>query len=124
MSYVIRNYGPTRELPFKNQHITMVRDQAIVTNDLEMVQALSGQPMINVSKQPGTVPPASAPAPAPIAEPIEEELDYNKMKKRELLELAEERSIKMPEKITKKELIELLSTPSEKEDEDENEEIN
>lgn len=113
MSYVIRNYGPSKQLPFKNQHISISRDAAIVTDDLEVVQALSGQSMINISKQPGTMTLVPALTPAFVTEPIVENNNYKKTKKRELLELAEERSIEVPEKITKKELIELLCTPSE-----------
>lgn len=74
MGYVIRNYGETRQIPFKNGFISIGREQAIETDDPEVVSALSGIPQVNVAAQPGTIV-TSPPSEPPVAEEIEEDID-------------------------------------------------
>ena len=138
MGYVIRNYGMSREIPLKSGSISMERDEAIETDDPEVVKAFSGVPAISIAEQPGTVHPVPAPVPEPEPDddnddednddqgesendgndddnekedesPAEkEEPDYESMLKRDLLVLAQERNLDVPDQITKVELIELL----------------
>ena len=139
MGYVIRNCGTSRQIPFKSGFITMERDQAIETDDLEIVKAFTGQPQINITQQPGTLTPVEAPTPPPGPEPpVDDDQgeddnnqgnnnddqddnddeddekteaktpDYESMLKRDLLVLAQERNLEVPDQITKAELIELL----------------
>lgn len=109
MSYIIRNYGATVDVPFKNGHILMQRDGCIVTNNVEEANAFSGIPGVSVVKQPGTVDVIPPPAPEP-----EKEIDYQKMLKKAVLELAKERGLEVPKKATKAILIELLIADDEK----------
>jgi hypothetical protein len=114
MAYVIRNYGPTRQLPYKNQYITITNDGAIETNDEEMVNVLRTYPKIHVSGQKDLV----VPSPSPIAveivveevitEEIQNEIPYENMTKRQLVNLAQEKSIKVPKIISKSALIKLI----------------
>jgi len=50
--FVVRNYGNTRELPYKNKMIYLARDGAIETDDSEMANALSQFPQIHVAGYP------------------------------------------------------------------------
>lgn len=47
--FVIRNYGPSRQIPYKGQQICMGRDQAIETDDEKMVVALGKADEIHVT---------------------------------------------------------------------------
>lgn len=135
--FVIRNYGPSRKVPYKDMHVFIGQDKAIETDDAELANAFASVPKVTVKARPG-VPTSPVPVSTPdpekgvIDEPVEdddfdepvedddefdgeddddeedESIDYDSMLKRDLLTLARERDVDLPEKITKKDLIELL----------------
>lgn len=98
--FVIRNYGPTRQLSYKAQQICITNDCAIETDDAEMAYALEQHGQITVTDR-GTdvgedfdahkAPPEAAVNPG--VEDIDE-ISYEDMNWKEILALAKDRQIK------------------------------
>jgi len=88
--FVIRNYGPTRQFPYKDKHIFIANDCAIETDDEEEVGALSGQESVHVTDRGSELVPPSSPIKKPEAP---EEIAYEDMKVKELQMLAKDREM-------------------------------
>ena len=110
--YIIRNYGPSAQIPYKDKSITITSDVVIETDDPELVSAASSIPNIHVTTRPG----AKAVAPPKVEEPIssetegvaEEPVDFESMTVAALKELAVEKGIELPTRVKKAEIVELL----------------
>ena len=102
--FVVRNYGPTRQVPYRNQQIIIANDKAIETDDMALVAVLQNMEAMHVTdRSPGT-PGPSLPPPkvVPDEEPqadetpetpeTPEEIAYGDMLMRELVALAKDRT--------------------------------
>lgn len=47
--FLIRNYGPSRQIPYKGQNLCFYRDQAIETDNEEMVAVLGKDKLMHVT---------------------------------------------------------------------------
>jgi len=47
--FIIRNYGPSRQIPYKGQSICLSNDQCIETDDAEMAETLGSEKSIHVT---------------------------------------------------------------------------
>lgn len=91
--FVIRNYGATRQLPFKGQNIFIANEEVKETDDEEMARALAEYDFITMTDR-GTeekVHPVEEPEDDISLEPVAEEIDYADMTLPELRELAKAR---------------------------------
>jgi len=111
--FVVRNYGVTRQVPYKGQQVIIANDKAIETDDMELVAVLQNIEAMHVTDRcPGTpgpsLPPivktetpeepqASSGESQTSEEPDEvtEEIAYNDMLLKELQVLAKDRQIKV-----------------------------
>jgi len=118
--YRITNYGATRRLPYKGTCYEISHNSSIETNDRDIAVALSSFQFVDmeeVSAMPKAAPLKAAPtAPATPEATESEQPDLSTMKKRQLLELAGERGIELPNKITKRKLIEKLNESDNKDE--------
>ena len=123
--FVIRNYGPTRQVQYKDQQVIIANDKVIETDDMELVAILQNYKAIHVTDRcpetPGpSLPPVSLIEDEPevvdelvqTAEEIEaagiaEEIAYSDMKLPELQALGKDRQIKVSG-LKKAELIKAL----------------
>ena len=110
----IRNYGPTRQLPYKDQQILVVHDGFIDTDDVEMAVALGEQEKIFVTDNGAEFAPVDSPvekSEAPESEVVEapDDISYNDMTIPELKVLAKDRELDV-KGLLKAEIIEALQT--------------
>jgi len=104
--FIIRNYGNSRTLPYKDKNYFIARDGIIETNDAELAGSLKTIPLLHVSGKPDDIPENSVSTPLPT--PQYDLESCRTMKKRELLEVAQQLDIELPEKVTKNELLNLI----------------
>lgn len=107
MEYVIRNYGPSRSLPYKGKYVFLAHDQAVIVEDAALAEAMSGFPQISVSTRKGIHTSAPLTKIEPEKEPLERQT-LEQMKKRELVQLAFDMDLELPEQIRKNDLIVML----------------
>lgn len=108
--FVIRNYGPSRQFPYKDQHIPIANDCAIETDDEELAVFFKKQEALTVTDRGSELAPS-----LPVDEPETskevteetEEIAYNDMLLKELQVLAKDREIKTSG-LNKAELIQAL----------------
>ena len=101
--FVIRNYGASRQFPYKGQSIPISNDSAIETDDEELAVFFKEQETVTVTDRGSELAPSSS-----VEEPDEsEEPAYSNMKVPDLRILAEDRQIKTAG-LKKAELIEAL----------------
>ena len=101
--FVIRNYGPSRQIPYKGQQLCLSNDQSIETDDEEEAAAFEAYEAIHVTDR------GSELAPPLVEESVEEskEVSYEGMTVKELQVIAKDREIKTSG-LNKADLIEAL----------------
>jgi len=107
--FAIRNYGLTRQIPYKDQQVFIANDQAIETDDEELVAVLRKHENLYVTdRSPELASSLPAEEPEKLEEPeASEEISYEGMTVKELQILAKDRQIKTSG-LNKAELIEAL----------------
>jgi hypothetical protein len=103
--YVIRNYGLTRQIPYKGQQIFIANDQAIETDDEELVTVLRAQENLHVTDRGSEL--ASTLSEKPESTEESEEMAYADLHVKDLLVLAKDRQLKTTG-LNKAKLIEAL----------------
>ena len=110
--FVIRNYGPSLQIPYKNKGICLSNDQCFETNDEELVEFLKSDEQfknVHVADRGSELAQSSSPEAEETAVAVIEsdEIEYDDMTVVELKELCNDRDIKTG-KLKKGELIEVL----------------
>ena len=103
--FIIRNYGLTRQFPYKNRSICIANDNTIETDDEEMAIFFKGQKAIHVTDRGSEL--ASSSIEEPEQSEGSEEIAYSDMKVKDLQILAKDREINTAG-LKKAELIEAL----------------
>lgn len=107
--FVIRNYGRTRQFPYKDKQIYIANDKAIETDDVEMVAVLQNFPQMEVTDHCPETPGPSLPSPKVVPDEVEQtpdevlaevvessdEIAYGDMSLKELQELGKDRQLKV-----------------------------
>lgn len=104
--FVIRNYGPSRQFPYKGQSIPIANDSAIETDDEKMAVAFGKQDAVHLTDR-GAELASSSSVEGPETSGESEEIVYSDMKVPDLRILAEDRQIKTAG-LKKAELIQAL----------------
>ena len=117
--FVVRNYGVTRQVPYKGQQVIIANDKAIETDDMELVAILQNvEAMYVTDRCPGTPGPSLPPivktedkqtseAPKAEAPKASDEIEYKEMTYKELQILGKDRQMKTVG-VSKEKLIEGL----------------
>lgn len=104
--FVVRNYGPSRQFPYRDQHIPIANDCAIETDDEELAAFFKEQEALTVTdRSPGLAPSLSANEPK--TSEVSDEIPYEEMTVKELQVLAKDREVKTSG-LNKAELVEVL----------------
>lgn len=122
--FIVRNYGPTRQIQYKKQQIIIANDKVIETDDMGLVAVLQNYKAIHITdRNPETPGPSLPPVvliddeprtvdgvvqPEELEAPVAaEEIAYSEMKMKELQALGKDRQLKVSG-LSKTELIEAL----------------
>lgn len=123
--FIVRNYGPTRQVQYKNLQVIIANDKVIETDDIELVAVLQNYTAIHVTdRRPETPGPCLPPVvlikdePEVVDETVQtaeeleatgtvEEIAYSDMKMPELQALGKDRQLKVSG-LKKAELIKAL----------------
>ena len=92
--FVIRNYGPSRQFPYKDQHILISNDCAIETDSEEEADFFRKQQALAVTDRIGSESASSPPVDEPEILEESEEISYEEMKVKELQILMKDRELK------------------------------
>jgi len=95
--FVIRNYGPSRQFPYKDQHILISNDCAIETDSEEEADFFRKQQALTVTDRVGSESASSLPVDEPEASEVpeaSEEISYGDMTVKELQVLMKDREMK------------------------------
>ena len=108
----IRNYGTTRQVPYKNKQINIIHDGVIETDDEELVTFLGKQENFYITDSgvelvPMVAPVVDEPKVDEVAETPEDEISYDDMNVPELKVLAKDRQLDI-KGLKKAEIIEAL----------------
>ena len=103
--FIIRNYGLTRQIPYKDQHIFVANDQAIETNDEELVAVLRKHENLSVTDRGSEL--VSTLSEEPETPEETDEMSYSELHVKDLQVIAKDRQIKITG-LNKAELIEAL----------------
>lgn len=117
--FVIRNYGPSRQFPYKDQHIPISNDCAIETDDKEEAAFFKKQKALTVTDRGSELAPSLSVEPETHKESeVSNEISYGDMTVKELQVLVKDREMKASG-LNKAELIQALEdydkTPVEEE---------
>lgn len=104
--FVIRNYGPSRQFPYKGRPICIANDGAIETDDEKEAAFFKEQEALTVTDRGSELAP-SLPADEPEALEESQEIAYEEMTVKELQVLAKDREIKTSG-LSKEKLIQAL----------------
>lgn len=95
--FVIRNYGPSRQVHYKGIGHCLSNDQSIETNDAKMAAAFAEEEQIHVTdrgEEIGTVSEQESKQQETQAEIADGEISYDELTVKELRALCEDRSLK------------------------------
>ena len=108
--FIVRNYGPTRQFPYKDMQIFIANDCVRETDDVEMAMALKKEKQVTVTDRGSEVTSLSPSVEEPETSEVSEEsqeISYGEMKVKDLQILAKDREIKTSG-LNKAELIQAL----------------